>query len=513
MKIRWREHEIILASGIALFAIKGYIWKMLRLTPSEMNHIHEAFIKNHIQFNYFSRILLPQIGCIVLLWLCYMWINRFIIPAITRRSSRLPFIILGAIAQLFIISYIIGPGINFISFYAVPFQNPSPFVYFPLTFGFHPQPLLNSMGGLNDAFFLLGVYTTYAIFREFAIRYIENNKTKAAYRTMVLNQCTLFLVVFFAVPIFVSIFGLVTDNIYFSYYFAFFPPMQAVFVINTYKLFPENGERPLFKWRLMGPLMFYSFMYTIGCSIFLQDNWSIGIVLLLWALQLLITTPASWLNYQQKKDKILQLKGFEKALAKSTADLQFLRSQINPHFLFNALNTLYGTALIEKSERTAEGIQKLGDMMRFMLHENMQDLIPMEKEIEYLKNYISLQKLRVQMSPDIIIEDNIKEQDCNYKIAPMLLIPFVENAFKHGISLSERSWINIKLECDDKQINFEVRNSVHRSVKNDPEKENTGIGLQNVRERLLILYPGKHRFCYGVEGDEFVSSLTIQTEK
>jgi len=263
----------------------------------------------------------------------------------------------------------------------------------------------------------------------------------------------------------------------------------------------------------MGPLLFYSFIYTIGCSIFLTDNWSIGVVLLLWALQLLITTPASWLNYQQNKDKILQLKGYEKALAKSTADLQFLRSQINPHFLFNALNTLYGTALIEKSERTAEGIQKLGDMMRFMLHENMQDLIPMEKEIEYLKNYISLQKLRVQTAPGITIEDNIADKDCNYKIAPMLLIPFVENAFKHGVSLTEKSWIIIKLVCDDRQISFEVRNSIHPSAKNDPEKENTGIGLQNVRERLLILYPGKHQFIYGVEGNEFVSSLTIQIEK
>ena len=513
MKIRWREHEISLVSGIALFAIAGYIWEMLKLTPSHMDHIHEAFIKNNTSFNYFSRILLPQIGCIVLLWLCYMWINRFVIPIITKPKSKSAFIILLAAIQLFIIPFIIGPGINFISFYAVPFQNPSPIVYFPLTFGFHPQPFLNNFGGLDTAFGLFGVYTVYAIFREIAIRYVQSNTPKAQYRIMILNQCTLFLVVFFAVPVFVSIFGLVTDRVYFSYYFAFFPPMQAVFVINTYKLFPENGERPLFKWRLMGPLMFYSFIYTIGCSIFLKDNWSIGLVVLLWALQLLITTPASWLNYQQKKDKILQLKGFEKALAKSTADLQFLRSQINPHFLFNALNTLYGTALIEKSERTAEGIQKLGDMMRFMLYENMQDLIPMEKEIEYLKNYISLQKLRVQTSPDITIEDNIADQDCNYKIAPMLLIPFVENAFKHGVSLTKRSWIGIKLVCDDKQINFEVRNSVHPSAKNDPEKENTGIGLQNVRERLLILYPGKHMFNYGIEGDEFVSSLTIQTKK
>lgn len=512
MKIRWREHEMSLISGIALIDIAGYLWKMLRLTPLQMDHIHQAFIKNNVPFNYFSRILLPQIGCIVLLWLCYTWVNRFVVPALTRRASKSPVRILWAALQLAIIAYIIGPGINFISFYSVPFQNPEPIVYFPLAYGFHPQPFFNAFGGLNVAFFLLGIYIIYAIFRELAIRYIEHNKVAAAYRTMVLNQCTLFLVVFFAVPIFVSVFGLVTSSIYFDYYYAFFPPMQAVFVINTYKLFPANGEGSLFNWRYMGPLLFYSFIYTIGCSIFLNDNWSIGVVLVLWALQVLITSPASWLNYQQKKDKILQLKGFEKALAKSKADLQFLRSQINPHFLFNALNTLYGTALIEKSERTAEGIQKLGDMMRFMLYENMQDLIPMEKEIEYLKNYISLQKLRVQTSPAIIIEDTINDQNCNYKIAPMLLIPFVENAFKHGVSLTEKSWINISLECDDKQIVFQVRNSVHPSPKNDPEKENTGIGLQNVRERLLILYPGKHTLRCGIRGDEFVSALTIQTK-
>lgn len=512
MKIRWREHEMSLISGIALIDIAGYLWKMLRLTPWQTAHIQEAFIKNNIPFNYFSRILVPQIGCIVLLWLCYRWVNRFVVPVITHPASKSPIRIAWAVLQLLIISYIVGPGINFISFYSVPFQNPEPFVYFPLAYGFHPQPFFNVFGGLNVAFFLLAIYIIYAIFRELAIRYIEHHKASAAYRTMVLNQCTLFLVIFFALPIFVSVFGLVTSSIYFDYYFAFFPPMQAVIVVNTYKLFPANGEGSLLKWRFMGPLLFYSFIYTIGCSIFLNDNFSIGAVLALWALQLLITTPASWLIYQQKKDKILQLKGFEKALAKTTADLQFLRSQINPHFLFNALNTLYGTALIEKSERTAEGIQKLGDMMRFMLQENMQDLIPVEKEIEYLKNYISLQKLRVQTSPDIIIEDTIKDRNCNYKIAPMLLIPFVENAFKHGINLSAKSWINISLECHDKQLDFQVRNSVHPSAKNDPEKENTGIGLQNVRERLLILYPGKHTLKCWIQGDEFVAGLTIQTQ-
>jgi len=117
--------------------------------------------------------------------------------------------------------------------------------------------------------------------------------------------------------------------------------------------------------------------------------------------------------------------------------------------------------LEENAGRTAEGIQRLGDMMRFMLQENNLDFIQMDKEIDYLNNYIALQKLRTQTSQGIVIEDNINEQNCNHRIAPMLLIPLVENAFKHGISLNERSWIIINLSCTEKNILFEVRNSIH----------------------------------------------------
>ncbi len=231
-----------------------------------------------------------------------------------------------------------------------------------------------------------------------------------------------------------------------------------------------------------------------------------------WIVWLAIVTPIIWILYLQRKDKIRELRGAEIALSKSKADLQFLRSQINPHFLFNALNTLYGAALMEGSKHTAEGIQKLGDMMRFMLHENTLDYIGMDREIEYLKNYISLQKLRIQTSTDMVIEDEITEKDCNNRIAPMLLIPFVENAFKHGVSLTEKSWIKIKLDCDDQNINFEVRNSIHSSVNNDPEREQPGIGLQNVKERLLLLYNGRHQLVYGAQGNEFVVALTVQVD-
>lgn len=232
--------------------------------------------------------------------------------------------------------------------------------------------------------------------------------------------------------------------------------------------------------------------------------------LLYWLFLLLIVTPLNWLLYQQRKDKILQLKGMETALAKSATNLQFLRSQINPHFLFNALNTLYGTALREKSEQTAEGIQMLGDMMRFMLHENNLDLIPMNKEIEYLKNYIALQKLRIPSSTDIQIADNIGDVKCNRDIAPMLLIPFVENAFKHGISLKERSWIDIKLECTETFISFEVRNSIHTGYEGDMEKDKSGIGLKNVANRLKLLYSGRYELNVNRVKNEFIANLLIK---
>ena len=134
----------------------------------------------------------------------------------------------------------------------------------------------------------------------------------------------------------------------------------------------------------------------------------------------------------------------------------------------------------------------------------------MNKEIEYLKNYIALQKLRTQSSPEISIEDNISEQNCHHKIAPMLLIPLVENAFKHGISLKEKSWIKINLTCTEKNILFEVYNSMHEKTSNDPEKERSGIGFKNVLERLKLIYHDKFQISVNQDGKEFFVKLSIQ---
>lgn len=202
---------------------------------------------------------------------------------------------------------------------------------------------------------------------------------------------------------------------------------------------------------------------------------------------------------QQLQSQVLQ----------KSAELSTLRSQINPHFLFNALNTLYAVAMKENSEKTADGIQKLGDMMRFMLHENNQERIPLNKEIEYLHNFLDLQRMRLDKSHNIEIRVNIQEPAREVYIAPMLLNPFAENAFKHGISLRNPSWIYITLTQDATKLYFKVHNSIHLKSADDPEKDHSGIGLENVKKRLELLYPNRHTLDIQVTEHDFFVSLIL----
>ena len=135
----------------------------------------------------------------------------------------------------------------------------------------------------------------------------------------------------------------------------------------------------------------------------------------------------------------------------------------------------------------------LGDMMRFMLHENMQEKIPLSREIEYLKNYIALQRLRTDANPDIVIEARIEGGQARGSVPPMLLIPFVENAFKYGISFREPSFIRIRLAVLGDKLDFEIHNSRHPEMTNDPEDKKSGVGLNNIRQRLELFYPGMHK--------------------
>ena len=289
------------------------------------------------------------------------------------------------------------------------------------------------------------------------------------------------------------------------------PYAYILFALNIYWLIPLCKKRrdQLGKYLLLAiPLSFVVFIpFGIFLENLIRSNGEAFFVV--WFCVSLLVLPLSYYIYQRQKERIAQLVNLKIELGQTSADLSFLRSQINPHFLFNILNTLYGTALQEHAERTSTGIQKLGDMMRFMLHENNQDRILLAREIEYLRNYIDLQQLRTVTSPDITVECDIKDAFEGTYIAPMLLIPFVENAFKHGISLQEKSWIKISLYESEDKLYFDVHNSIHRKTDDDPERRHSGIGLENVRQRLTMLYPNTHELVVRETTQEFFVHLTL----
>lgn len=284
-----------------------------------------------------------------------------------------------------------------------------------------------------------------------------------------------------------------------------------LFALNIYWLLPLQ-ERRRYAIQLYGLMVFVVSLITFipFGLLFIGANGFNGFAYFaLWICLNLIMIPLAIFVYRRQKERITQLVNLRMELGQTSAGLSFLRSQINPHFLFNILNTLYGTALQEDAERTSAGIQKLGDMMRFMLLENNQDRILLAREIEYLRNYIDLQLLRTATSPVITVECDINDALESTYVAPMLLIPFVENAFKHGISLNEKSWIKVSLYESKDKLYFDVHNSIHRKPESDPELRHSGVGLENVKQRLAMLYPGRHELVIRETTQEYFVHLTI----
>jgi hypothetical protein len=225
----------------------------------------------------------------------------------------------------------------------------------------------------------------------------------------------------------------------------------------------------------------------------------------------LIFFPLTSLLFKKYDSFLGQISTLTYQVDQSHAGMDFLRSQINPHFLFNALNTLYASALIENAEKTSDGIQKLGDMMRFMLHENQLPRIPLSREIDYLRNYLDLQMLRFGNQANLELDIQINESQCAGDIAPMLIIPFVENSFKHGISTKEKSWIRLNLRCISGSVHLDLVNSVHPDKPvAENSREESGIGLENVKSRLRLVYPDRHSLNIIQNDSDFFVHLSIQ---
>jgi len=202
----------------------------------------------------------------------------------------------------------------------------------------------------------------------------------------------------------------------------------------------------------------------------------------------------------------MQQRMVEMAKEKAEAELSFLKSQINPHFLFNSLNSVY--FLIEKNNTGARGaLHKFSDMLRYQLYEMNDNTVSIEKEIQYLQDYIDLQKLR--KDDHYATEFNCSPDVKGFSIEPLLLIPFVENAFKHISHYKDQlNFIKLELTMVKGEFNFRIENSKEHTEK--LTEKHSGIGLANVKRRLELLYPGKHVLEIKNLGNNFSVSLQLQ---
>ena len=208
------------------------------------------------------------------------------------------------------------------------------------------------------------------------------------------------------------------------------------------------------------------------------------VTVLLFAIIFIVSTGIriirEWYASEQKNEQI--------QLEKTTAELSFLKAQVNPHFLFNTLNNIYGLS-VKGSEKTSEAVLLLADMMRYVLSDTQNDYVPLELEINYLSKFIELQKLRI--TDKVSIDYEVKGDIESKKIAPLILLPFIENAFKFGISTLEQSTIVITIEIDGNNLKMKTINMVFPQTY--PIEKSSGIGQINAKKRLSLLYAGKYK--------------------
>ncbi|MCD4791646.1 MAG: histidine kinase [Bacteroidales bacterium] len=211
-----------------------------------------------------------------------------------------------------------------------------------------------------------------------------------------------------------------------------------------------------------------------------------------------IKITQKWYNNEKQKNIINN--------EKLNSELSFLRSQVNPHFLFNTLNNIYSLAN-RKSEQTGNAIMKLSHLMRYMLYEAKKDRVDLQNEINYLTDYIELQKLRMPDKSKVVF--NIEGNENDKEIEPMLLVPFLENAFKHGDIYSDDAKIDILLRIKETELLYKVENKIDEATITGKDKVK-GIGLDNLNKRLKLYYPGKHEFSTEKKGNVFISILKIR---
>lgn len=273
---------------------------------------------------------------------------------------------------------------------------------------------------------------------------------------------------------------------YFNYYYAL-PKFYFTRKYTTY--FPIVGSYLLVLILIMmsdanyNPLPSPPFVYA-------KTAFLISIILRFMMMMLLSLGFASYNRLKKAEEEKLK------------SELSYLKAQINPHFLFNTLNSIYALS-VKKSDVAPESVSRLASIMRYVITDAAQDTVSLEKEINYVSAYVELEKLR--LTQKVKLNYSVTGNFSGKQVSPMLFIPLVENAFKHGVSTVEESYINIAFKTEGNAVYLNIQNSKPKTDKTN----NNGLGIENVKKRLQLLYSGKHSLQINEDVNQFSVNLVL----
>jgi len=272
------------------------------------------------------------------------------------------------------------------------------------------------------------------------------------------------------------------------YWVAVLPITMAVVYFNLYKLLPTF----YFKQKYRNYVLYLLFLCVVGAVFLWYVLQNSHLYLSQMSIQkhfinliffVVLTSLFKFYKEYYRKKKLLVITQTQQLQTENA----LLKAQINPHFLFNTLNNLYGLILQNQNLQAAEITLKLSDLMRYVLESSKNEKVNLKKEIQFLEDYLALEKIRLSQQADIRLEISGIENDIF--VAPLLFIPLVENAFKHGLqSIAANSFAHFSLFIQGKELYFEAQNSVGKNL----QKIKSGTGLENLRKRLELMYPEKH---------------------
>lgn len=291
-------------------------------------------------------------------------------------------------------------------------------------------------------------------------------------------------------PLLIPMFVVYMTSFYALVPFLFFRGHKILYLVSTLALITLLNSRFFFADVSMLPAPAKDGFYVLmGTTIFIH----LIVALAAFALR----------NYLRSHNIQIQLE--EERRKSAEAELTWLKNQLNPHFLFNSLNNISSLTQIDP-DQAQDAIAQLSDLLRYALYESNKPSVPLMGEVEFMQNYISMMKLRCSSLTTVSV-DFPASCSSSVSIAPLLFISFIENAFKHGVSNNLASEINIFLQVKDSGLVFECRNT--NLPKGDSDHSGSGIGLENTRRRLELLYPNKYEWEQKIENDQFIIRVAI----